>query len=570
MAELSSANSSGRKYPLEHLRNIGIAAHIDAGKTTTTERILFYSGVVHKIGEVHDGAATTDWMEQERERGITITSAAISCDWTNKGGLFPGIHHSINIIDTPGHVDFTAEVERSLRVLDGAVAVFCSVAGVQPQSETVWRQMDKYHVPRLAYINKMDRTGADFLSAVRDIREKLGGNAHPLFLNIGAEDQFKGLIDLLENKAYVYDDTDPKGMKFDVTDIPAEYKAEAEKCRSEVVEALANLDDGIADKFLEGKEISTAELRAAIRKATLDLKFIGVIPGSSFKNKGIQMLLDVIVDYLPSPLDLPPMRGERDGESVDIVPDDHHKPVGLVFKLMTDPFVGKLIFYRVYAGVVKKGMVLYNPRTRKQERISRLVLMKANDRIDIEEACSGDICALIGPREVVTGDTLCEKELNVCLEPPTFPEPVISMSIEPKTKADQEKLSLGLQRLAEEDPTFRVTTNQETGQTLIAGMGELHLDIIRDRLFREFKVEADAGRPQIAYRETITQASEGEGKFIRQTGGHGQYGHAIIKMEPLERGQGVEVSMDEALRWYEKAALAGHTNALLVWSAYNK
>ena len=541
MAELSSANSSGRKYPLEHLRNIGIAAHIDAGKTTTTERILFYSGVVHKIGEVHDGAATTDWMEQERERGITITSAAISCDWTNKGGLFPGVHHSINIIDTPGHVDFMAEVERSLRVLDGAVAVFCSVAGVQPQSETVWRQMDKYHVPRLAYINKMDRTGADFLGAVRDIREKLGGNAYPLFLNIGAEDQFKGLIDLLENKAYVYDETDPKGMRFDVIDIPAEYKAEAEKHRSELIEALANLDDSIADKFLEGKEISTAELRAAVRKATLDLKFIGVIPGSSFKNKGIQMLLDAVVDYLPSPLDLPPMHGERDGESVDIVPDDRHAPVGLVFKLMTDPFVGKLIFYRVYAGVVKKGMVLYNPRTRKQERISRLVLMKANDRIDIEEACSGDICALIGPREVVTGDTLCEKELNVCLEPPTFPEPVISMSIEPKTKADQEKLSIGLQRLAEEDPTFRVTTNQETGQTLIAGMGELHLDIIRDRLFREFKVEADAGRPQIAYRETITQPSEGEGKFIRQTGGHGQYGHAIIKMEPLERGQGIEV-----------------------------
>ena len=541
MEQISSANSSGRKCPLEHLRNIGIAAHIDAGKTTTTERILFYSGVVHKIGEVHDGAATTDWMEQERERGITITSAAISCDWTNKGGLFPGIHHSINIIDTPGHVDFTAEVERSLRVLDGAVAVFCSVAGVQPQSETVWRQMDKYHVPRLAYINKMDRTGADFLGAVRDIREKLGGNAHPLFLNMGAEDQFRGLIDLLENRAYIYDETDPKGMRFDVTDVPVEYREAADECRSSLIEALANLDDGIADKFLEGKEISTAELRAAIRKATLDLKFIGVIPGSSFKNKGIQMLLDAVVDYLPSPLDLPPMRGERDSENVDIVPDDRHAPVGLVFKLMTDPFVGKLIFYRVYAGVVKKGMVLYNPRTRKQERISRLVLMKANDRIDIDEACSGDICALIGPREVVTGDTLCDKELNVCLEPPTFPEPVISMSIEPKTKADQEKLSLGLQRLAEEDPTFRVTTNQETGQTLIAGMGELHLDIIRDRLFREFKVEADAGRPQIAYRETITQASEGEGKFIRQTGGHGQYGHAIIKMEPLERGQGVEV-----------------------------
>ena len=539
--ELSSANSPQRKHPLEYLRNIGIAAHIDAGKTTTTERILFYSGVVHKTGEVHDGAATTDWMEQERERGITITSAAISCDWTNKSGLFPGIHHRINIIDTPGHVDFTAEVERSLRVLDGAVAVFCAVAGVQPQSETVWRQMDKYHVPRLAYINKMDRTGADFLGAVKDIREKLGGNAHPLFLNIGAEDQFKGLIDILEQKAYVYDEKDPNGMRYDVIDVPAEYKDALAEQRASLIEALADLDDTIAEKYLEGAEISVNELKAAIRKATLEMKFIGVIPGSSFKNKGIQMVLDAIVDYLPSPLDLPPMSGERDEEKIEIVPDDNKAPVGLVFKLMTDPFVGKLIFYRVYAGVIRKGMVLYNPRTRKQERISRLVVMKANDRIDIEEAYSGDICALIGPREVVTGDTLCDKDLNVHLEPPTFPEPVISMSIEPKTKSDQEKLSIGLQRLAEEDPTFRVTSNLETGQTLIAGMGELHLDIIRDRLFREFKVEADAGRPQIAYRETITQAAEGEGKFIRQTGGHGQYGHAIIKLEPLERGKGIEV-----------------------------
>lgn len=539
--ELSSANSAQRKNPLEYLRNIGIAAHIDAGKTTTTERILFYTGVVHKLGEVHEGAATTDWMEQERERGITITSAAISCDWINKSGLFPGIHHRINIIDTPGHVDFTAEVERSLRVLDGAVAVFCAVAGVQPQSETVWRQMDKYRVPRLAYINKMDRTGADFLGAVEDIREKLGGNAYPLFLNIGAEDQFKGLIDIIEEKAYIYDETDPKGMRYDIVEVPAEYQEDLKHWREALIEGLADLDDDIATKFLEGETISVNDLKQAIRKATLALKFIGVIPGSSFKNKGIQMVLDSVVDYLPSPLDLPPMVGERDGEKVEIEPNDNHAPVGLAFKLMTDPFVGKLIFYRVYSGIIRKGMVLYNPRTRKQERISRLVVMKANERLDIEEAYSGDICALIGPREVVTGDTLCDKELSVHLEPPTFPEPVISMSIEPKTKSDQEKLSIGLQRLAEEDPTFRVSSNQETGQTLISGMGELHLDIIRDRLFREFKVEADAGRPQIAYRETIMKAADGEGKFIRQTGGHGQYGHVIIKIEPLEKGKGIEI-----------------------------
>ncbi len=539
--ELSSANSAQRKNPLEYLRNIGIAAHIDAGKTTTTERILFYTGVVHKLGEVHEGAATTDWMEQERERGITITSAAISCDWINKSGLFPGIHHRINIIDTPGHVDFTAEVERSLRVLDGAVAVFCAVAGVQPQSETVWRQMDKYRVPRLAYINKMDRTGADFLGAVEDIREKLGGNAYPLFLNIGAEDQFKGLIDIIEEKAYIYDETDPKGMRYDVVDVPLEYQEDLKHWREALIEGLADLDDDIATKFLEGETISVNDFKQAIRKATLALKFIGVIPGSSFKNKGIQMVLDSVVDYLPSPLDLPPMVGERDNEKVEIEPNDNHAPVGLAFKLMTDPFVGKLIFYRVYSGIIRKGMVLYNPRTRKQERVSRLVVMKANERLDIEEAYSGDICALIGPREVVTGDTLCDKELSVHLEPPTFPEPVISMSIEPKTKSDQEKLSLGLQRLAEEDPTFRVSSNQETGQTLISGMGELHLDIIRDRLFREFKVEADAGRPQIAYRETIMKAADGEGKFIRQTGGHGQYGHVIIKIEPLEKGKGIEI-----------------------------
>lgn len=539
--EISSVNAAQRKVPLEHLRNIGIAAHIDAGKTTTTERVLFYTGVVHKVGEVHEGETVTDWMEQERERGITITAAAISCDWINKKGPFAGIHHRINVIDTPGHVDFTAEVERSLRVLDGAVGVFCAVAGVQPQSETVWRQMDKYHVPRLAFINKMDRTGANFLNAVKDIREKLGGNAHPLFLNIGQEDNFVGLIDLIEEKAYIYDANDPNGMHYDTVDIPQGFVESAHLYREQLIESLADYDDHLAEKYLEGEALTADEIKRAVRKATLSLKFIGVIPGSAFKNKGVQMLLDAIVDYLPSPLDLPPVQGERDDEKVEFVPDDNHAPVGLAFKLMTDPYVGKLIFYRVYAGTIRKGMVLYNPRTRKQERISRLVVMKANERIDIEEAFSGDICALIGPREVVTGDTLCDKELNVQLEPPTFPEPVISMSIEPKTKSDQEKLAIGLQRLAEEDPTFKVHSNVETGQTLISGMGELHLDIIRDRLFREFKVEADAGKPQIAYRETVLQAADGEGKFIRQSGGRGQYGHVVVKIEPLEKGKGIEV-----------------------------
>ncbi|MDR0392767.1 MAG: elongation factor G [Puniceicoccales bacterium] len=539
--DLSDANSPQRKNPLEYLRNIGIAAHIDAGKTTTTERILFYTGVVHKVGEVHEGETVTDWMEQERERGITITAAAISCDWTNKKGPFEGILHRINIIDTPGHVDFTAEVERSLRVLDGAVGVFCAVAGVQPQSETVWRQMDKYRVPRLAFVNKMDRTGANFLNAIKDIREKLGGNAHPLFLNIGQEDNFRGLIDLIEEKAYVYDEQDPNGIRYESVAIPDEYVELTRQYREQLIETLADCDDDLAVKYLDGEVLSVDAIKGAVRRATLSMKFLGVIPGSAFKNKGVQMLLDAIVDYLPSPLDLPPTQGDREEEKVEILPDDRSKPAGLVFKLMTDPYVGKLIFYRVYTGVIRKGMVLYNPRTRRQERISRLVVMKANERADIEEAFSGDICALIGPREVVTGDTLCDKDLNVQLEPPTFPEPVISMSIEPKTKSDQERLSMGLQRLAEEDPTFRVSSNTETGQTLISGMGELHLEIIRDRLFREFKVEADAGRPQIAYRETIVQFAEGEGKFIRQSGGRGQYGHVVIKLEPLEKGKGIEV-----------------------------
>ncbi len=542
---LSEKNSPNRAKPLEYTRNIGISAHIDAGKTTCSERILFYSGVVHKIGEVHEGTAVTDWMEQERERGITITSSAISCNWTTKDGPYKGIQHQINLIDTPGHVDFTAEVERSLRVLDGAVAVFCAVAGVQPQSETVWRQMNKYNVPRIAFINKMDRTGADFYGAVEDIKTKLNGNPHPLFLPIGAEDKFKGLIDLVNMKTYMYDENDPQGVKYDVVEIPAEYKEKAEQYRSELIEAIADFDDSIMERFLEGETNFTEdELRLGIRKATLTREFVGVIPGSAFKNKGVQMLLDAVVDYLPSPLDVPPIKayGEDDEEtpSLEIVSDDFAPPTALAFKLWSDPFVGKLVFIRVYSGCIKKGMQVYNPRSRKTERISRLLVIKADKREDIEEAYSGAICAIIGAKDIVTGDTLCDRDHEVRLEPPTFPEPVIAMSIEPKSKADQEKLSIALQRLAEEDPTFVVTTNQETGQTLIAGMGELHLDIIRDRLFREFKVEADSGKPQIAYRETITKSAPGVGKFVRQSGGRGQYGHAEIVLEPLEKGKHYE------------------------------
>ena len=545
MAELSEKNSPNRPRPLEYTRNIGISAHIDAGKTTCSERILFYTGVVHKLGEVHEGTAVTDWMEQERERGITITSSAISCNWKTKEGPFAGIDHQINLIDTPGHVDFTAEVERSLRVLDGAIAVFCAVAGVQPQSETGWRQMNKYSVPRIAFINKMDRTGADFYGAVEDIKTKLNGNPHPLFLPIGAEDQLKGLIDLVAMKAYVYDESDSQGMKYDTVEIPADYKEKAEQYRAELIEAVADFDDNIMERFLEGETNFTEnELRLGIRKATMSREFVGVVPGSAFKNKGVQMLLDAVVHYLPSPLDVPAIKayGEDDENepSLEIVPDDFAPPTALAFKLWSDPFVGKLVFIRVYSGCIKKGMPIYNPRSRKTERISRLLVIKADKRDDIEEAYSGAICAIIGAKDIVTGDTLCEREHEVRLEPPTFPEPVIAMSIEPKSKADQEKLSIALQRLAEEDPTFVVSTDQETGQTLIAGMGELHLDIIRDRLFREFKVEADSGKPQIAYRETITKAAHGVGKFVRQSGGRGQYGHAEIDMVPLEKGKHYE------------------------------
>ena len=434
------------------------------------------------------------------------------------------------LIDTPGHVDFTAEVERSLRVLDGAIGIFCAVAGVQPQSETVWRQMDKYNVPRIAFVNKMDRTGADFYRCVEDIRTKLGGNAHPIFLPIGAEGDFKGLIDLIKMEAFIYDEKDPSGINFSSVEIPKDQEKIAAKYRDSLVEALADFDDDIAEKYLRGNELSIEAVEQAIRKSTLNLELLPVIPGTAFKNKGVQMLFDAVIDHLPSPLDLPPIIGhQRDDSTIEIKPDDNAKLSALVFKLMTDPYVGKLVFIRIYSGSLAKGSSQYNPRTGRMERISRLMIMKADHREDINIAYSGDICAIIGAKNVITGDTLCDKKYDVRLEPPTFPEPVISMSIEPDSKGEQEKLSIALQRLAAEDPTFQVSSNSETGQTIIAGMGELHLEIIRDRLFREFKVEADAGKPQIAYRETITAEAEGEGKFIRQSGGRGQYGHAVIK-----------------------------------------
>jgi elongation factor G len=543
-AKISTVNAKDRPFPLEWTRNIGIAAHIDAGKTTTTERILFYSGAVHKMGEVHEGTTVTDWMEQERERGITITAAAISCAWNASWGPWKGIKQRINIIDTPGHVDFTAEVERSLRVLDGAVAVFCAVAGVQPQSETVWRQANKYKVPRVAFINKMDRTGADFFRAVSEMREKLKANAHPIYLPIGKEENFTGLVDLVQNIAYSFDEKadDPLGMKPVTIDIPEGMKDQAKEYREKLIEAVCDFDDVIAEKYLNGEEISVEELMLGVRKATISLKFTGVIPGSAFKKKGVQRLLDSVVNYLPSPIDVPPMQGQdTDGKTVEAVVDDKAKMAGLAFKLWNDPFVGRLVFFRVYTGILNRGTAVYNPRTRRSERVSRLVLMRAIEREEIDKAYSGDICAVVGVKDVITGDTLCDEDFDIRLEPPSFPEPVISMSIEPNSKADQEKMGVALQRLVAEDPTLRVKTDTDTGQTILAGMGELHLDIIRDRMKREFKVEATAGKPQIAYRETVIKSADGEGKFIRQSGGKGQYGHVIIKLEPNVKGKGVEV-----------------------------
>jgi elongation factor G len=541
-SKISPANSKNRPFPLEWTRNIGIAAHIDAGKTTTSERILFYSGAVHKMGEVHEGTAVTDWMEQERERGITITAAAISCAWNASCGPWKGIKQRINIIDTPGHVDFTAEVERSMRVLDGAVAVFCAVAGVQPQSETVWRQANKYGVPRVAFINKMDRTGANFFRAIDEMREKLKANAHALFLPIGNEENFVGVVDLVQEVAYMFEDPMNMDLEPKLHPIPENLVAQTKEYREKLIEAVSDFDDALAERYLNGETIGAAELMVAVRKATVSMKFTGVIPGSAFKKKGVQRLLDCVVNYLPNPLDLPPMMGQNsDGESVGITADDSAKLAGLAFKLWTDPFVGKLVFFRVYTGTLPKGSVVYNPRTRRTERVSRLVLMRAMDREEIDIAYSGDICAMVGVKEVITGDTLCHEDADIRLEPPSFPEPVIAMSIEPNSKADQEKLGMALQRLVAEDPTLRVKTDQDTGQTILAGMGELHLEIIVDRMKREFKVEATSGKPQIAYRETITILADGEGKFVRQSGGKGQYGHVVCTIEPNEKGKGVEV-----------------------------
>jgi elongation factor G len=547
MQEIKSVNSPKRPYTMERTRNIGIAAHIDAGKTTTTERILFYTGSTHKLGDVDDGNTVTDWMVQEKERGITITSAAITCYWTQvddgTSKLYTKIPHRINIIDTPGHVDFTAEVERSMRVLDGAVAVFCGVAGVQPQSETVWRQATKYRVPRIAFVNKMDRIGANFENALKDMRTKLGAYAYPVFIPIGKEDHLDGVIDVVNQKAILYDRKDATGHKMELTEIPEDLKDQAKAALKELIDGVSNKDDSIAELVIEDKPIAPDVLKAAIRRLTCKIEMVPVLCGSAFKNRGVQSLIDAVIDYLPSPLDIPPAAGiEPDSQNpLQIASDDNGKFCSLAFKLASDPFVGKLVFFRVYSGQLKKGDVIYNPRTRKRERVSRVMMIQADKRIDVETTYSGDIAALVGLKNITTGDTLCDEDFEVSLEPPTFPEPVISMAIEPKTKGDREKMSEGLGRLAEEDPTFRCFTNEETGQLIIAGMGELHLEIIRDRLFREFKVEANAGAPQIAYRETITQSAEGVGKFIRQSGGRGQYGHAVIKLEPNERGKGVEI-----------------------------
>jgi elongation factor G len=544
-----SVNSPKRQYTLERTRNIGIAAHIDAGKTTTTERILFYTGLTHKIGDVDDGNTVTDWMEQERERGITITSAATTCYWTQKDDgtykSFLGIPHRVNIIDTPGHVDFTAEVERSMRVLDGAVAVFCGVAGVQPQSETVWRQATKYKVPRIAFVNKMDRTGANFDNALKDMREKLGAYAYAVGLPLGKEDYLEGVIDVVNQKAIVHDTTDESGLKVIIKEIPDELKEAAKLALEELIDAVSNKDDAIAELVIEEKPVSPELLKAAIRRLTCKIEMVPVIGGSAFKKRGVQAMVDAVIDYLPSPLDVPPATGEvpgSDGEELVTVPaDDSAKFCALAFKLWTDPFVGKLVFFRVYSGQLNKGDTIYNPRTRKRDRVSRLMMIQADKRLEVDTVFSGDIAALVGLKNITTGDTLCDESFEVLLEPPTFPEPVISMAVEPKTKGDRDKMSEGLQRLAEEDPTFRVFTNEETSQLIIAGMGELHLEIIRDRLLREFKVEANSGAPQIAYRETFTKPSDGEGKFIRQSGGRGQYGHAVIKVAPNERGKGIEI-----------------------------
>jgi elongation factor G len=524
-----------RKTPIERYRNIGISAHIDAGKTTTTERILFYTGVNHKIGEVHDGAATMDWMEQEQERGITITSAATTCFWKGMENQFP--EHRINIIDTPGHVDFTIEVERSMRVLDGACMVYCAVGGVQPQSETVWRQATKYKVPRLAFVNKMDRTGANFFKVVEQMKLRLKANPVPIVVPIGAEENFKGVVDLIKMKAIWWDE-ESKGMKFEYGEIPAELLETCNKWRSEMVEAAAEANEELMNKYLEEGDLNEKDIKAGLRQRTLASEIQPMLCGSAFKNKGVQAMLDAVVELMPSPLDIPPVKG-MDENDVEVFrkADDNEKFSALAFKLMTDPYVGQLTFIRVYSGVLKSGDSVYNPIKGKKDRIGRLLQMHANEREEISEVRAGDIAAAVGLKEVITGETLCDPDHTVILERMVFPEPVISQAVEPKTKADQEKMGLALQRLAREDPSFRVRTDEESGQTIISGMGELHLEILVDRMKREFGVEASVGKPQVAYRETIRKTVDSiEGKFVKQSGGRGQYGHVVLKVEPLPPG----------------------------------
>ena len=522
-----------RSHPLSKIRNIGIAAHIDAGKTTTTERILFYTGVSHKIGEVHDGAATMDWMEQEQERGITITSAATTCEWK-------GIQ--INIIDTPGHVDFTIEVERSMRVLDGAVAVFCSVGGVQPQSETVWRQANKYGVPRIVFVNKMDRTGADFFEVERQIRERLNANPVPIQIPIGAEENFQGVVDLVEMKAVIWDDDQSlMGQKYEIVDIPEDLVELAEAYREKLIEAVAETSDDLLDKYMEGEELTKEEIKAGLKKGCIDLSLVPMTCGTAFKNKGVQTLLDAVVDYLPAPTEVPPIRGEyEDGTETFVESTDDGPFAALAFKIMTDPFVGQLTFVRVYRGIVNSGSYVLNTTRGKKERVGRLLRMHSNKREEIPDLSAGEIGAVVGLKYTLTGDTLADEKDKVILERMEFPDPVISVAVEPKTKADQEKMSVALQKLAQEDPSFRVTTDEESGQTIISGMGELHLEIIVDRMKREFKVEAEVGAPQVAYRETIRSSVNQEYKYAKQTGGRGQYGHVFIKIEPQEQGAGYE------------------------------
>lgn len=515
----------GRAVPLEMTRNFGVMAHIDAGKTTTTERILFYSGKTHKIGEVHDGTAEMDWMAQEKERGITITSAATTCSWKNL---------RLNLIDTPGHVDFTVEVERSLRVLDGAIAVFCAVGGVEPQSETVWRQADKYNVPRIAFINKMDRRGSDFWNCIKEMKEKLGANAHPIQIPIGKEEEFSGVIDLVKMKkiAWVSDDS---SKDFEILDIPDDLKEEASKGRDKLVEAISEVDEDLMEKFVEGIPVTNDELAKAIRRATVSIKIFPALCGASLKNKGVQALLDAVVDYLPSPLDIPAIKGKdvSTGDEIERHADENEPFSALAFKIMTDPYVGRLTYFRIYSGKLSAGSYVYNSRAEKRERIGRLLQMHANKRQEVQECFAGDIVASVGLKYTTTGDTLCEEDKPVILEEMIFPEPVISIAIEPKTKMDQKKLGESLYKLAEEDPTFRISVNEETGQTIISGMGELHLEILVDRMLREFNVAANVGKPQVAYRETIKKEAEAEGKYIRQTGGRGQYGHVVLKIEPI-------------------------------------